>query len=434
MNSKTSNSFVIKGDIIYSKNKVELHTCEDNYLVCLDGKVEGVFLEIPEKYKDLTLYDMSNKLVIPGMIDCHAHAPQYSYRGIGMDCELMEWLTSITFPEESNYKDLDYAKKAYSRFVEDLKNSDITRSVLFATIHNEATDLLMDMIQESGLHAYVGKLNMDRNSADYYIEESAERSAKDTIAWIEQCIKKTEAGRNNVLPIITPRFVPTCTDELMEMLGKISDDYNLPVQSHLSENLREIEFVKELCPWSETYGHAYDRFGLFGGKHNTVMAHCVHSSEKEIALMKKNGVFICHCPQSNTNIASGIAPIRKYLDNDMRLCLGTDIAGGFSLSIRRAMSDAIQVSKLYYCMKDRDVKPVKLEEAFYMATLGGGEFFGNVGTFKKGYAADILVIDDSKLESTYNKTLRDRLERSIYISEACPVIAKFVDGQRINLS
>jgi len=424
-------SFIIKGDIIYPENKTSMHTCEDSYLVCLDGKIEGVYSEIPEEYKSMSLCDYSHRLIIPGMIDCHVHASQYAYRGLGMDYELMEWLQINTFPEESRFKNIGHAKEAYEKFVDDLKHSDITRSVIFATIHNEATDLLMDMLEESGQCAYVGKLNIDRNATDYYVEESAEASATNTIEWIDNCERKTKEGRNNVLPIITPRFVPTCSDELLEKLGKIAAEYRIPVQSHLSENVDEIAFVKELCPWSDYYGQVYDRFGLFGGDIKTVMAHCIYSSDEEVELMKRNGVFICHCPQSNMNVASGIAPIRKYLDKDLKLCLGTDTAGGFSLSIRRAMADAIQVSKLYYSVKDRNSKPVKLEEAFYMATLGGGEFFGKVGSFKKGYAADIIILDDSKLDSPYDKSLRDRFERAVYISEACDIVGKFINGKRI---
>ena len=157
------------------------------------------------------------------------------------------------------------------------------------------------------------------------------------------------------------------------------------MQSHLSENFGEIAWVKELCPATHFYGEAYSQFGLFGGDCPTVMAHCVHSSDEEIALMKKQGVYIAHCPQSNTNLSSGIAPARRYLDAGLHIGLGSDIAAGSSLSILRAMADAIQVSKLYWRLADSSVRPLTLEEAFYMGTEGGGSFFGKVGSFKEGY-------------------------------------------------
>ena len=137
------------------------------------------------------------------------------------------------------------------------------------------------------------------------------------------------------------------------------------MQSHLSENFGEIAWVKELCPNTHFYGEAYSQFDLFGGDCPTIMAHCVHSSDEEIALMKKQGVYIAHCPQSNTNLSSGISPARRYLDKGLHIGLGSDIAGGTSVSILRAMADAIQVSKLYWRLVDSSMKPLTVEEAFY---------------------------------------------------------------------
>lgn len=482
MNRERKN-IIIKGNIIFSEDKDTLNFVEDGYLVVSRGLIEGVFAEedlIPKEYSRFKLIDHTGRLIIPGLVDLHMHAPQSTFRGIGMDMELIEWLNVNTFPEESRYADLQYANKAYSIYVDELRRSDITRAVIFATIDKAATLLLMDKLAESGICAYVGKVNMDRNSADYYIEESADKSITDTRDWIEQSLAKDYVKDGQIRPIITPRFVPTCSDELMKMLGELSCEYRLPVQSHLSENTAEVEWVKELCPWSTCYGDAYDRFGLFGrsagaesensvsgnmeqesadlesantksadlesantesadaesttpdsGKGeflNTIMAHCIHCGEEEISLLKKNHVYIAHCPQSNINLSSGIAPVRRYLDMGMNIGLGTDISGGFTLSIMRAISDAIQVSKLRYCMMGKGEKPLRLEEAFYMATMGGGAFFGEVGTFKKGYAADILVIDDSMLRSAKSMTLRDRLERVVYMRERSTIVSKYVDG------
>ncbi len=167
-----------------------------------------------------------------------------------MDLELLDWLNTITFPQEAKYADLSYAKKAYSIFVDDLKHSFTTRACIFATLHRPATELLMDMLEESGLTTMVGKVNMDRNGAPELQEKSAQASAQDTRQWLEE-IK----GRyDHTYPILTPRFTPSCTDELMTELGKIQREYHIPIQSHLSENFGEIAWVKELCPTSRFYG------------------------------------------------------------------------------------------------------------------------------------------------------------------------------------
>lgn len=154
--------FALKGTICYSKNQKELVFAENSYAVCENGLCAGVFFQLPEKYKDIPVKDMGDRLIIPGFTDLHLHAPQYAYRGTGMDLELLDWLNTITFPQEAKYADLSYAKKAYSIFVDDLKHSFTTRACIFATLHRPATELLMDMLEESGLTTMVGKVNMAR--------------------------------------------------------------------------------------------------------------------------------------------------------------------------------------------------------------------------------------------------------------------------------
>ena len=161
------------------------------------------------------------------------------------------------------------------------------------------------------------------------------------------------------------------------------------------------------------------------------MAHCVYSSDAELSLMKTRGVFIAHCPQSNTNLSSGIAPIRHYLEEELHIGLGTDIAGGHSLSMLRAIADAIQVSKLRWRLVDDSQKPLSLEEAFYMATMGGGAFFGKVGTFAEDYEFDALILDDSRLRHPQPLNSRERLERLIYLADDSCIAGKYVSGNKI---
>ena len=186
--------------------------------------------------------------------------------------------------------------------------------------------------------SYVGKVNMDRNCPDFLTEGGAEESEKKTLRWLEE----TQGVYDHTRPILTPRFIPSCSDDLMRRLSRIRRQYGLPVQSHLSENPGEVQWVRELCPGTSCYGAAYDQFGLFGGEAKTVMAHCVYSGEEERALMKERGVFIAHCPESNENLSSGIAPVRRYLEEGQNMGLGSDVAGGTSESIFRAMAEAIQ--------------------------------------------------------------------------------------------
>lgn len=421
------NSFAIKGDIVFCPYKNQMVAIEDGYVVVHDGIVELSYTELPDSAKDLPLHDYSGKLVMPGMIDLHIHAPQYAFRGLGADMELLDWLGHYAFKEEAKYSDLSYAEKAYTIFANALHNSATTRAVIFGTIHREATKLLMDKMEQSGIVSLVGKVNMDRNSPDSLCE-TTEDSCRET----ERFLTETAERYKNTKPIITPRFVPSCTDPLLSRLGRLSERYDIPVQSHLSENPNEIAWVGELCPDSRFYGEVYDKAGLFGNNVSTVMAHCVWSSDDEIALMKERGVFIAHCPASNMNVASGIAPIRRYLDEGLRVGLGSDIAGGQSESLFTAMVEAMQLSRLYWRHIDSTKKPLSFPEALYMATKGGGAFFGKAGSFERGYEFDAIVIDDSTLPHPQNLTVAQRAERAVWLGgDKTGIIAKYVRGNRI---
>ena len=429
-----SNGFIIKGNICQTKTPRKLDLHEQAFAVCVDGVSKGVFDVLPQEYANLPLYDYGDSLIFPGMIDLHVHAPQFAFRGTSMDLELMDWLNSYTFPEEEKYENLEYAQKAYAMFVDALKKGATTRSCIFATRHRYATELLMEMMEQSGLISYVGKVNMDREASEGLTEESAELSAYTTFGWINAVKDKFTKTK----PILTPRFIPCCTDKLMEELREIQMAYGIPVQSHLSESKGEIDFVKFLRPHNPFYGDSYNEYDLFGKNDDvntdvkTVMAHCVWSTDEEVELMQKNGVFVAHCPASNMNLTSGIAPIRKYLDLGLNIGLGSDVAGGHSESIFRAITDAIQVSKMYFRMVDENYKPLVFSEAFYLATKGGGKFFGEVGSFEDGYEFDAVVMDDSVLVHPQNLNLAERMERAVYLGlDEKRVTAKYVAGKKI---
>lgn len=425
------NSFILKGNICYSDTKDRFISVDQGYLVCCQGISQGVYSVLPEEYQNLPITDYGDHLIIPGMTDLHLHAPQYPFRGLGMDLELLDWLEAHTFPEESHYQDLEYAEKAYRIFTEDLKASATTRAVIFGTIHTPATILLMEKLEAAGLKTYVGRVNMDQNCTDLLKEKNADASLADTAEWL----KKTVNQYQNTKPILTPRFAPTCSEPLLKGLGKLQKEYQVPVQSHLSENLSEIAWVKELFSWSSCYGDVYHQCGLFGGEAKTIMAHCVHSCDIEVEMMREKGVYVAHCPQSNINLSSGIAPIRRYLEEGIPVGLGSDIAGGANLSMFRHMADAIGASKLYWRLVDQEKKPLTMEEVFYLATKGGGSFFGKAGSFEKGYELDALVMDDHDIRTTRDLNTKERLERYIYLAgEGGRIIGKYVAGVKIQIA
>ena len=419
--------FVWKGHIIDSLDRHSLRVRENGYLVCEEGRCAGVFDVLPEQYRNLPLEDFGDRLIIPGMTDLHIHAPQFAFRGLGMDMELLDWLNTHTFPEEAKYRDLDYARRAYGQFTAHLRRSETTRACIFATVHVPATELLMEQLEASGLVTYVGKVNMNRNGPLYLIEPSTFQAVRETRQWLEE----TAARFTRTKPILTPRFIPSCTDDLLYRLADLRAEFGVPFQSHLSENLGEIAWVRELVPTAKHYGDAYRKFGLLGGDYPCIMAHCVHSDEAELEMLRENGVFIAHSPESNMNIASGVAPVNRFLDLEIPTGLATDVAGGSHESMFRAMTHAIQASKLRWRLLDQSVAPLTFDTAFYLATRGGGAFFGQVGAFDPGYELDALVLDDGNLDHPQPLTARERLERLAYLGDERNIHGKAVAGTRL---
>lgn len=420
--------FILKGDFVFSENQTTLHTVKDGYLVCMGGISQGIFDRIPDRYRNLEILDYSGKLIIPGMVDLHIHAPQFAFRGMHMDEELLDWLKKYTFVEEGKFADPEYARCAYSMFAGEMKKSATTRASIFATVHRQATGILMDELEKTGLVTYVGKINMDRDAPENILDASPEMSAYNTFGWIQE----TKDRYQRTKPILTPRFIPCCSNALLGELREIVHSYDIPVQSHLSENPGEVELVHQLMPDSEFYGDGYARFDLFGGHARTIMAHCIYSVEKEAQLMQANGVYVAHCPSSNMNLSSGIAPIRKYLNMGIHVGLGSDVAAGESESIFNEIKKAIEVSKLYQRYIDGSAKPLTFPEAFYLATLSGGSFFGKVGSFAQGYEFDAIILDDEKEPHPQPLSIANRLERSIYLgTDKNRILAKFVQGEQI---
>ena len=417
--------YCIKGCILTSTSQDCIHALEDGYLLINDGLVEGVCQTLPDAWQDADVQDFTGKLVIPGMTDLHVHASQHRYRASGMDLELLDWLDTYTFPEEAKYENVAYAKENYVRFADDILHSTTTRACIFATVHKDATLSLMDIMEETGMKTYVGKVNMDRNCPDHIREKD---SLKDTEAWLREVKAK---HYKHTKPILTPRFIPSCTDETLKGLGRLRKKYHVAVQSHLSENLSEIQWVRELCPYADFYGDAYDKNGLMGGETPCVMAHCVYSGEEEQQMMKEGNVFIAHSPESNCNVSSGVAPISEYLKKGLKVGLASDVAGGSTVNLMRAMVIAIQSSKLRWRLLDQNVASLTFPQAFYLATRGGGGFFGKVGAFETGWEADVVVLDDSKITPHDGIDPVTRLERTVYLGDDRNIAAKFVAGERI---
>ncbi|MBR5020576.1 MAG: amidohydrolase family protein [Oscillospiraceae bacterium] len=413
---------ILKGNIVAAPELGKLDIVENGCLVAVDGVIEGVYETLPEQFAGCEIEDCGKDLILQTFSDMHLHAPQYAMLGMGMDMPLIDWLNTYTFPTESHFADPEVARPIYRQLAEELVSNGTTRVVMFSSLHRESTLVLMEELEKAGVTGYVGKVNMDRNGGENY-QETTQESMDETVKWIEQC------DFEHVKPVITPRFTPTCTNELMEFLGKLAAEKNLPIQSHLSENTGEIAWVKELHPDCQQYWETYAKYNMWNDR--TVMAHCVWSDERERKAIKDAGVWVCHCASSNEDLISGYAPIRVMLDEGVRVVLGSDIAGGDHISMFDNVTASIRASKARRIMTNWETDFLTVAEAYYLGTSAACEFFGEKPGFAAGNPLHAIVLRDNDLPDVRQRTTQERFERSMYRRQKDAIRAVYSAGRKV---
>jgi guanine deaminase len=324
-------------------------------------------------------------------IDTHIHASQYPNAGIFGKSTLLDWLNTYTFPTESSFSDLSRAKTIYSRIVSRTLSHGTTCASYYATVHVPATNLLSDICLAQGQRAFVGRVCMNTLSPDFYRDASVPDAVRDTTACIDH-VRTIDPSFELVSPIITPRFAPSCTADCLAALGKLHQETGVPAQTHVSENRAEIELVQELFPTSKHYCDVYDQAGLLTPR--MVLAHAVHLTSEEVALLKDRKSKISHCPASNTALTSGSCHVRKLLNEGLDIGLGTDVSGGFTPSVLEMVRHAVWVSR-HVAMIEGDAAKLTHEEALWLATRGGARVMGlesKVGGFEVGMEWDAQMI------------------------------------------
>ncbi len=415
---------VLKGHIVSAPRLGELSVTENGFLVLEDGVIRGVYDRLPAAYADGPVIDYGDRLIMQSFADMHLHAPQYPMLGMGMDLPLLDWLNAYAFPTEARFADPDYARRVYRRLASDLITNGTTRVCMFSSLHTEATWILMEELERAGVTGYVGKVNMDRNNAPGLLAETTEESVAETLRWLDGC------RFEHVKPILTPRFTPSCTDELMAALGRIAGERGLYVQSHLSESVPEMEWVRQLAPDCRQYWETYDKYGLW--KDHTLMAHCVWSDETERAAMRRAGVVAVHCADSNVNICSGVCPVRQMLKEGVWVTLGSDIAGGALLPMFKVITSTIRASKNRRIMDGWTTDFLTVEEAYYLGTTSGHRYFGAGEGFAPGDRLHAVVLDDGDFpEPARPLTVRERFERALYMTHRHNIVAVWSDGRPV---
>lgn len=339
--------------------------------------------------------DSFDTFYFPGFIDTHIHSSQYPNCGIFGNSTLLDWLETYTFPLESSLTDTALSNLTYDAVISQTLKHGTTCAAYYTTIDSESSKIMAKLCKEKGQRAFIGKVCMDQNSPSYYCEtlDTCKESSEDVIDYI-----LNELNSPLINPIITPRFAVACSAELMTFLGQISEKYQLPIQTHLSENINEIEFVRKLFNDCNSYTDVYHKFGLLTDK--SVFAHCIHLSDSEIDLLAANNSGISHCPISNSSITSGECRVKHLLKKGLKVGLGSDVSGGYSVSILENARQALLVSR-HLAMSIDD--PIKKEESklsvadvLYLATQGGANVLNvnsKIGSFDVGKEFDAQLIN-----------------------------------------
>ena len=415
---------IIKGTILSAPTLGQLDALPGGYLVAEDGLIRGVYGSLPEQYAGAPVEDWGDALILQSFADLHLHAPQYPMLGMGMDLPLLDWLNAYAFPTEARFADTGYAREIYSRLARELIANGTTRVCMFSSLHTDATLILMEELEKAGVTGYVGKVNMDRNAAPGLLEETTEESRRETLRWLDAC-----QDFRLVKPMLTPRFTPSCTDELMAFLGKLAAERDLPVQSHLSENQAEMAWVRQLHPGCQQYWETYAKYGLWTSR--TVMAHCVWSDARERQAMRDAGVTAVHCADSNQNICSGVAPVRAMLNEGVKVALGSDIAGGDHLHMFDVVAASIRASKARRVLDNWETDFLTVPEGWYLATSAGAAYFAEQPGFAPGNHLHALVLADDDLPQPPPMTPQERLERAVYLRQGGAIRAVWSEGRKV---
>ncbi len=341
---------------------------------------------------DCCISVLTQKQTLNRMQDTHIHTPQYPNSGIFGNSTLLDWLNTYTYPLEASLSDLDKARRVYSQCISRTLSHGTTTAAYYATTDLHSTNLLADLCLARGQRALVGRCCMDSDfNPDYYRDASPAAAMKDTRAAIEH-VKKIDPNYNLLRPVVTPRFAPSCSSQLLRELGELSNTENIPSQTHISETKSEVELVKKLFPNSEHYAGVYDDHGFLSSR--TILAHAVHLTADERRLIRSRDAKVSHCPLSNTALSSGLCPVRQLLDDGITVGLGTDVSGGYSPSILEAARQASMVSRTIAGAK----VTLSVQEVLYLATRGGADVVGLegvIGGFEVGmqWDAQMVVLD-----------------------------------------
>ncbi|MED5017772.1 guanine deaminase [Paenibacillus chibensis] len=446
---------IFRGTAFTSKSPKEIQILKD-HLFCIqaDGSIEKIvapdepdYQLLLDAYQDKNYFHSlkEGQYLLPGFIDLHVHAPQWAQSGTALDIPLYDWLNTYTFPLESKFADLDFAKAIYEDVVSTLLANGTTTALYFATVHKEASLLLAEICAHKGQRGLVGKVVMDdpQQNPDFYRDADTPTALADTEEFILAVKELAKTTKQGVYPVVTPRFIPSCTDEALKGLGQLAAKYDTYVQSHCSESDWAHGYVKDRFNKNDAF--ALHDFGLLRDK--SVMAHCNFLDDPDAELFAETGTAVAHCPISNAYFANSVIPIAHFHAKGVEIGLGSDISGGFSPSLFDNIRQAVISSRMLedgvntsLPAQERGVpgSRITVHEAFYLATAGGGESLSlPIGRIEEKFAWDVQIID-TKLPSAKlpifddKEALEDVFQKILYLVRPENIREVWVQGEQVH--
>ncbi|MGX5219162.1 guanine deaminase [Pseudomonas segetis] len=400
---------------------------EDGILLVEDGRVVkvGHAADLLDKLKGIEIVEYHDALITPGFIDTHIHYPQTGMIASYGE-QLLDWLNTYTFPTEQQFADKAHAADVAGIFIKELLRNGTTTALVFGSVHKQSVDAFFEASEALNLRMIAGKVLMDRNAPDY-LTDTAESGYADS----KELIKRWH-GKGRLHYAVTPRFAPTSTPEQLELAGKLYHEFpDLYMHTHLSENLKEIDWVKALFPERTGYLDVYDHYKLIGAR--SVFAHGVHLCDDECKRLGETGSAVAFCPTSNLFLGSGLFNLNKLEQHGVRVGLGTDVGAGTSFSQLQSLNEAYKVMQL----QGNKLDPFK---SLYLATLGSANALyldDKIGNFASGKDADFIVLDykatpliDYRMQQA--KSLEEKLFALTILGDDRAVKETFAAGQSVH--
>ena len=426
---------IIKGIILSFKKNPFFNSIDESVSIIEDGGIlidNGLIKEvnnfsvIKKNYPLARIYDYGKNLITPGFIDCHMHYPQTGIIS-SYGKRLIDWLNDYTFPEEKKFVDPEYASEIASLTLDICLQNGTTTVSSFCTSSPISVNQFFEEANKREMCVVAGKTCMDRNAPNYLLD-TVNSSYDDSKKLIEKWHKK-----NRIVYSISPRFAPTSTPEQLDCLGKLWSEFSdCRMQTHLSEQKEEINWVNELYPNAENYLNVYEEFDLV--RENSIFGHCIYLSEKELRILEEKNSSVAHCPTSNLFIGSGIFNLKGFNEKNIKVGLATDTGGGTFFSMLKTMSETYKISQLSHF----SIHPAQL---LWLATMGSSIALNlgtEIGNIEKNYFADLNIIDLSSTKEIEQRKLRanniwEAIFPTLIMGDDRSIVTTWVNGKEINI-